>query len=56
MTEDIEARKEEPSIKKAIEITELEKDLAQLTAQAQRVSGVIQYIQGKIKQLKKPEG
>lgn len=35
-------------IKKAIEITELQKDRAQLIAQMQAVQGAIQYIDNKI--------
>jgi len=42
-------------IKKAIEITELKKDLEDLVRQAQAVSGAIQYIQQKIAILSKEE-
>lgn len=38
---------------KHIEKAELERDLAQLIAQSTMINGVIQYVQGKIKQLEK---
>jgi len=42
-------------IQKAIEITELQKDLDGLISQAQAVSGAIQYIRQKIALLSKKE-
>ena len=42
-------------IEKAIQITELKKDLEGLIRQAQAINGAIQYIQGKIAVLSKKE-
>lgn len=45
----------DPKIAKAIQVTELQNDLANLMKQAQAVAGAMQYIQSKIDELSKPE-
>ena len=42
-------------IEKAIQITELEEDLAGIVRQAQAINGAIQYIKSKIAKLSKKE-
>ena len=46
--------KKDKEITKAIELTELKKDLASLQQQAQAVMGAMQYITSKISALEKP--
>ena len=46
--------KKDKEITKAIELTELKRDLANLQQQAQAVMGAMQYITSKISVLEKP--
>ena len=46
--------KKDKEITKAIELTELKRDLASLQQQAQAVMGAMQYITSKISALEKP--